>query len=1837
MKTGWRFYSELFYPSMRRGLFISFLLIILSFKVTASNYYWVGGSGNWDDLNHWATTSGGTTLYTQIPTATDDVFFDAGSGFTSASKTVTLNVATAFCHDMNWTGALNNPVLAGVDPNTLKIYGSLTFIAAMSFPFSGRVNFEATNPGNTITTAGKPFQGYMAIEGAGGGWTLQDGFTAMQDFSFERGSLNTNGQTINCQWFYTSLGYPRTLTLGSSVINCASAWYGNHSNLVFNAGTSTINMTGLNPNFEMSNTASETYYNVNFTNAGSTFFTEGIRDHPGTVQFHDVTMAGNLAINGINSFNSLTFSAGKTYQLQSGKTQTIITALNASSTCAGMINIQSSLTNSQATIMKSSGSITVDYVSLKDINATGGAVFTANHTIDLGNNTGWTINSPAVQNLYWVGGSGNWSDQSHWSFSSGGAGGACIPTPNDNVVFNAGSGFTAASKTVTIDAVTAFCHDMNWTGALSNPVFVGNAPSSLKIYGSLVFITGMSFSFSGRVYFESAALGNTITTGGQFFAGATFEGSGGGWTLLDAFTANQDFSFERGSLNTNGQTVNCSWFYTSLGFPRTLTLGSSVINCVSAWYGNHSNLVFNAGTSTINMTGLDPIFDMSNSVSETYYNVSFIHPASTTFSQGIKNHPGTVQFHDVTMAGNLAINGINSFNSLTFSAGKTYQLQSGKTQTIITALNASSTCAGMINIQSSLTNSQATIMKSSGSITVDYVSLKDINATGGAVFTANHAIDLGNNTGWTINSPATQNLYWVGSTGNWNDQAHWSFSSGGAGGACIPTPYDNVFFDANSGFTAASKTVTIDAATASCRNMSWTGALNNPVLTGSAPNILKIYGSLTFITAMSFSFTGRVYFESTAFGNTVTTAGQLFSNAAVFEGSGGGWTLQDAFTTSQDFAFERGSLNTNGQTINCSWFYTSLGFPRTLTLGSSVINCVSAWYGNHSNMVFNAGTSTINMTGLNPNFEMSNTASETYYNVNFTNAGSTFFTEGIRDHPGTVQFHDVTMAGNLAINGLNSFNNLTFAAGKTYQLQSGKTQTILDHWYIQGSCTSYILLQSSLAGSFATVTKTNGQVPGFNLHIRDIHCAGGATFNAYNSIDLGGNTGWIFSALPPLGPPAVITGPSPVCAGATGVVYHTAPIPGAIYYTWTVPSGATITSGQGDTLIVVDFGTAVSGNISVLTFNGCNYSSTGSLFAVVLATQLTPSVVLTASPTGPICAGTSVTFTATASNTGSSSVAYDFKLNGTSVQNSASNIYTTTVLANGDNVTCTITISGGACYTSTTAVSNTITANITSGTTPTVSIVASPSGPVCSGTSVTFTATAATNGTGTVAYDFKVNGTSVQNGASNIYTTTALANGDKVTCTITISGGTCYTSTTTVSNTITANITLGTTPTVSIVASPPGPICSGVSVTFTATAATNGTGTITYDFKVNGASVQNGASNVYTTTTLANTDNVTCSISISGGICYASSTAISNTIPITVTPGFTPAVSIAANPTGPICVGTSVTFTATSSTNGTGTTTYNFKVNGVSVQNSTSNTYLSSTLSNGDIVNCSIAISGGQCFLTITAVSNAIVMNIITGGVATISITTNPTGPICGGTAVTFTAHPVNAVSPISYQWQINGINAGTNSPTYSSNSLNDADQVNCIMSTSNSCAVTTNVTSNTIVMAVVPKPVISFYPGDPTIIIGDEIHLTASSNVNVTSYLWTPSTGLSNTSIQDPIARPLTTTVYHLRITAAANCTADSNITVKVLDGIYIPNAFVPSGVNNIFRIPPGTAIKNLQYFAIYNRYGNLVFRTNDINAGWDGTYKGKPANQGAYTYMIRAADALGPMTLKGTVILIR
>ena len=377
-------------------------------------------------------------------------------------------------------------------------------------------------------------------------------------------------------------------------------------------------------------------------------------------------------------------------------------------------------------------------------------------------------------------------------------------------------------------------------------------------------------------------------------------------------------------------------------------------------------------------------------------------------------------------------------------------------------------------------------------------------------------------------------------------------------------------------------------------------------------------------------------------------------------------------------------------------------------------------------------------------------------------------------------------------------------------------------------------------------------------------------------------------------------------------------------------------------------------DVIVTNANGCTATS-ASITNIV--DPLLPVSVSVSPSANTVCAGTSVTFTATPTN-GGAIPAYQWKVNGTNA--GANNPVYTYAPSNGDIVTCLLT-SNVTCTTGNPATSNAI--NMTVNAILPVSVSVSPSAnPVCAGTSVTFTATPANGGT-TPAYQWKVNGANVGTNSSTY--TYVPGNNDAITCVVT-SNATCATGSPATSNAITMTVNALLPVSVSVSASA-NPVCAGTSVTFTAT-ATNGGTTPAYQWKVNGTNT--GANNTTYNYTPANGDIVTCVVT-SSATCATGSPATSNAINMTVNALLPVNVSVSPS-ANPVCAGTSVTFTATPANGGTAPA-YQWKVNGANV--GTTNSTYSYVPANNDAVTC-VLTSNATCATGSPATSNAITMTV---------------------------------------------------------------------------------------------------------------------------------------------------------------------------------------------------------------------------------------------------------------------
>jgi gliding motility-associated-like protein len=641
----------------------------------------------------------------------------------------------------------------------------------------------------------------------------------------------------------------------------------------------------------------------------------------------------------------------------------------------------------------------------------------------------------------------------------------------------------------------------------------------------------------------------------------------------------------------------------------------------------------------------------------------------------------------------------------------------------------------------------------------------------------------------------------------------------------------------------------------------------------------------------------------------------------------------------------------------------------------------------------------------------------------------------------------------------------------------------------------------------------------------------------------------------------------------------------------------------------------ISGNV-VLTSIGAisqNVAVTGTVNAMI-----SPSINIAASANN-ICAGTTVTFTATPVNGGSAPV-YQWQLNGNNA-GANSPTFSNNTFANGDIISCQLT-SNAACAALLNATSNSITMIVNPLVAPSIVIAASVNN-ICAGTPATFTATP-TGGGSTPAYQWQVNGNNTGTNSAT-FSSSTLANGDVVSCVMT-SNAVCAAPANATSNSITMIVNPLVAPSIVIAASVNN-ICAGTPVTFTAT-PTGGGSTPVYRWLVNGSNTGTN-STTFSSGTFANGDVVSC-VMTSNAVCAAPANATSNSITMIVNPLVAPSIVIAASVNN-ICAGTPVTFTATP-TGGGSTPVYQWMVNSNNT-GTNSPTFSSSTLANGDVVSCATT-SNAVCATPANATSNSIIMNVTSPVTPSVSIAASANN-ICSGTPVTFTATPINGGSTPAYQWQVNGNNTGTNTAIFTTGILTNGDAVSCIMTSSTACAAPANATSNSITMNVYPLPIVNAGV-NKTIKEGGSVVLSATATGNLADITWSPSTGLSNNKILNPIASPVSTTMYTLMIQTTDGCIGVDSVTIKVSIDIVIPNAFTPNGdgINDTWDIKyidtyPGCTIQ------IYNRYGQNVYSSIGYGIPWNGTYRGANLPTGTYYYIINLQNS--SKLLSGYVAIIR
>ncbi len=631
--------------------------------------------------------------------------------------------------------------------------------------------------------------------------------------------------------------------------------------------------------------------------------------------------------------------------------------------------------------------------------------------------------------------------------------------------------------------------------------------------------------------------------------------------------------------------------------------------------------------------------------------------------------------------------------------------------------------------------------------------------------------------------------------------------------------------------------------------------------------------------------------------------------------------------------------------------------------------------------------------------------------------------------------------------------------------------------------------------------------------------------------------------------------------------------------------------------------------------NACGVSACAQATVTVLP-DAPVHVDITASA-NPVCTGTAVDFFASPINPGTAPV-YQWEVNGSIA--GANNTTYSYIPLDGDIVTCKL-ISTATCATGNPAASNALTMSVGSAFPVNVTISASEN-PVCTGTSVKFTADPYNPGTAP-QYEWKVNGAPA---GTNSQTYTYIpANSDIVSCRLT-SNASCASGNPASSNNIVMLVGSALPVSVSITASE-NPVCTGKPVQFRAAPMNAGSAPV-YQWKVNGMNV--GASSDTFTYAPADGENVECIVSTNEP-CISGSPATSNMVVMELTPALPVSVTLSASPGISVCEGTTVTCTA-APRNGGISPSFQWYLNGNEMGGN--GPVFMDDPTNGDVIYCVVS-SDLTCVQNNPAISDTLKITISSSLEATVAVAANHL-QICPGTPVTFKAEANNEGPSPVYEWLVDGnrVQQGNN-PVFNINTLLPGQPVTCNLTSSLSC---------------VAQPVVSSVPvalkaaAGPTVDLTDKDFLCAGINPpldageSFAGYLWHDG---STSRFMDITGEG----IYRVVVTDSLGCKATDSILVKdCTKNLYVPDAFTPNGdgLNDVFRVfanPDAITGFSMQ---IFNRWGELIFESNNVAAGWNGIKQGQYCPAGSYIWKIRYKNNPGtpadnPVTDRGIVELVR
>jgi len=591
---------------------------------------------------------------------------------------------------------------------------------------------------------------------------------------------------------------------------------------------------------------------------------------------------------------------------------------------------------------------------------------------------------------YWVGGTGTWSttNTTSWSTTSGGPGGASVPTASDDVIFDTGS----STGSYSVNFSSSVC--LSFTAGPSTGNF-NIASGTVTVYGDFsitgstgTFATGNGYIIYGNFnYTGSQGLRGSInmssTTTGKTFnnttanstAFATFVGIGGGWTMSGIWAGNVTLSagtLDLGStvITFPGTAVTASFVVSNNTNTKVLNLNAASVSARSfTFYNNSSSTTVIAGTSTLSM-----------------------YSSTTTLSEGTFFNSGNFTFNNFVVSPtvlarpNIFFVGNSTFNNFTINAPTSDYVFNCNVLDPIT-INGTFTVTGgtytrrvafMVYLAYSPNPTSTNITAANKSLS--YVDFYGINASGAAApFSGTNIGDAGGNTGISGTTPKT--VYWnLLAGGNYTSNAYATSSGGAVSVANFPLPQDTLIIDdagLNSGATIVFSTGSFMVANLiSIRTITW----------GFNFSSARFFGNITVPAPFSISTTFGVLFQgfnktitlNVLGATTVATAGTVTLNVPTISTlsiTAGTCVLGNNISANSATAtnLTQGTLDLNNFTFTVLAFNSNNSNIRSIAFGSSGVIRINSSVTNGSFFSMSSstgfsytGTSNIQLNGTNP-------------------------------------------------------------------------------------------------------------------------------------------------------------------------------------------------------------------------------------------------------------------------------------------------------------------------------------------------------------------------------------------------------------------------------------------------------------------------------------------------------------------------------------------------------------------------------------------------------------------------------------------------------------------------------------------------------------------------------------------------------------------------------------------------------------------------------------------------------------------------------------------------------